>query len=395
MDIVVPDYTATALSTLRCLRPLRRQGHRIWSVGEKLVRRPAYYSNLPRATLTHPPGGLVPFLLRWRENFRDNPLLLLTGDAQVVEVSRHRRELSAGYDFLLPDDPVIELLMQKAKFYPWAQAARWPVAATHTAPDPDALLRLGRNLDYPLVVKPFLMHAERVDSFGELQALLPQLAPLHYQSLVVQEWISGGDDQLYFCFMLFDEQSRPVQVFLGRKLRQFPRFSGSTSLAVSLQDNELCERSVALFRSVGYRGFGSLEYKFDPERKQFFIMEPTVGRFNLQIALARAAGVNFPESLVRLLRHEPVTPVQARPGMTWIYESDDFKAYLAGSRQYGFLRNFRKKHVRVLFSWTDPWPFWHEILHRLRNFWQALRKTPARRSEFPRSHRTGAGPHFP
>ena len=384
LNIVVAGYFATALSTLRCLRGLKSAGVRLISCGEEeedLI--PAMYSRIPHLTLTYAEQAFVPFLLELHQRFpaRIKPLLLLTEDRQVIEVARHREVLESKYEFMLPETSVVELLMEKAKFYPWAQAHNWSVARTEIIGDPVSLRLLPERMPFPFVVKPYLVHAKRVNNTQELEEYAAQLTPLNYQALVVQEWVPGEDDQIYFCFLLFDQAGEVASSFVGRKLRQFQRQSGHTSLGISIEDpGHLIEKSTALFRSLAYRGYGALEYKFDSRTGRWVIMEPTVGRFNLQIALTDATGVNFPVILAQLLTRQAVRPARYKSGIYWIFEYDDLRSFLSGRRNHGFIRNFMRRHVTVLFSWSDPLPIihflWYRLSHLVCGFFKRKTKAP-------------------
>jgi predicted ATP-grasp superfamily ATP-dependent carboligase len=368
MDIIVPGFSATALSTLRCLVQLKGEGARIFSVGEKHELSPAAYSRIPHRRLICPEGELASFLLAWRSSFPAgrNPLLLLTGDKQVVEISGQRRELESCYEFLLPENPAIGVLMEKTQFYLWASTHGWAVPRTEIIPDAATLRSVEKRIPFPLLIKPYLMHSRRVDNASSLEAFAACLEPVNYHALVVQEWIPGGDDQLYFCYLLFDRSGDLTGTFLGRKLRQYPLFSGSTSLAVSVDDPEsLVAKSTALMQSLDMRGFCSVEYKRDARNGNYVIMEPTVGRFNLQVALPWAAGVNFPVALTRILARQ--TPVCApwKRGIHWIYETNDLRSFFQGDRKYGYARFFLRPHIGVLYALADPWPLWYEIWARL------------------------------
>jgi predicted ATP-grasp superfamily ATP-dependent carboligase len=380
LNIVVPGFYHTALSTLRCLRGLESARVRLISCGEDspdLGILPAKYSNIPHITLTYPKDSLVPFLLELHGRFigRSKPLLLLTADRQVIDVIQHRQLLESKYEFLLPENSIVELLMEKTKFQTWALAHDWPVARTEIITDLTALRRVSERVPFPFAVKPYLLHAMRVNNTEELEEYASNFTPLNYQAMVVQDWIPGEDDQIYFCFLLFDRAGEVASSFVGRKLRQFPRYSGHTSLAISAEDpGNLIEMTAAFFKSLAYRGYGAMEYKFDARTKRWVIMEPTVGRFDLQIALTAAAGVNFPANMARLLAGQEVRPTPWKSGTYWIFEYDDLNSFLRGHRGYGLIRNFLGRHTTVLFSWTDPLPMlrlsWHllgRLMRRLLN----------------------------
>ena len=90
-------------------------------------------------------------------------------------------------------------------------------------------------------------------------------------------------------------------------------------------------------------------------------MEPTIGRFNQQIALATASGINFPIAMIRLLEGKSVEQPEQKNDVFWINESNDFLAYLKSKRQYGYLKNFFKMKETVYFSTQDLSPFFFGI----------------------------------
>ena len=46
--------------------------------------------------------------------------------------------------------------------------------------------------------------------------------------------------------------------------------------------------------NLEYRGLGSMEYKRDPRDNKYYMIEPTVGRADLQSGIADINGLNIP-----------------------------------------------------------------------------------------------------
>ena len=68
---------------------------------------------------------------------------------------------------------------------------------------------------------------------------------------------------------------------------------GSTCIAESCREESLVHETIRLFNKIGYRGPGSIEFKKDSKSGEYKIVEPTVGRADLQSAIAHRAGLNF------------------------------------------------------------------------------------------------------
>ena len=293
--------------------------------------------------------------------FAEKPILLFTRDDEVVEISTNREQLKQYYRFLLPDDHIVQMLMEKVKFAQYADTKKLLIPKTELINDISGLLTIDSRIPFPIIIKPYLMHSIKVDDQTGVIKLSQKLGPINYQSMVAQEYIEGNDDQLYFCFLLYDKEGKLVRSMYARKLRQWPVSYGTTSLAITVEDPRLAHAVEQFTTAIDMRGFCSIEFKYDASKDRFLIMEPTVGRFNQQIALTVASGVNFPAAMVDLLSGNTLENQKQVNGILWIYESNDLLSFLKSKRKYGYFNNFFKRHVSVLFDSKDPAPAWWEI----------------------------------
>jgi hypothetical protein len=113
--------------------------------------------------------------------------------------------------------------------------------------------------------------------------------------IIVQEWIEGGDSDVYFCLQYRPEKDRSVS-FVGRKLCQWPMLVGGTACCAPAPEagDKLIALTDAFFAAVGFVGIGSMEYKRDTRDGRFYMVEPTVGRTDYQEEIAFLNGVNIP-----------------------------------------------------------------------------------------------------
>lgn len=350
--VVVVGFSITALSVLRCLAG---GPYDVWLVGCDALPGPARASRDRGRVVTYPDGeDLVAFLRGLRSRFDERPVLLLTEDAQTVAIARDYQDVERDYRILLPDPANLEALGDKSRFARLAHDGGLPIPPTRILASPAELDALG--ISYPFVLKPFLHHAQRIDDEAALRTYVAGLDDVNLSSLIVQEWVPGEDDQLFFCFLLLGPDQELLASFLGRKLRQHPPGSGTTSYAVSWEDPELVRRSYEVLRDLGCRGYCSLEYKYDARSGEYLIMEPTVGRFNQQIALTMAAGVNFPRLLADHAYGLPLGECAPTRRASWIYEFGDLASLWRTGGVRRFPRALRRADVRVLLSWRDPLP---------------------------------------
>lgn len=300
------------------------------------------------------------------------PVLYLSADLAVLLVARHQRELAPLYRFRLPSPEVTELLMDKTRFATYAIERGFPVPRTFTIQKSADLDAAADRVTYPSVLKPGYRTTTWlaqgfpkgfvVDDAKTLRRLYAEVRDIQ-DSFVLQEWIPGEDSQIHFCLVYFDERSRCLASFCGRKLRQWPPSAGNTSIAESAPCPDVERETIRLFESLDFRGFGSVEFKRDPRTGRFVIIEPTVGRANLQSETATANGVNLAwTAYAHLCGLDRPGPTRSPRSTTrWINEYADLKACVLARRERrltiaDWVRSYRGARYYAWFSWKDPVP---------------------------------------
>jgi len=142
-----------------------------------------------------------------------------------------------------------------------------------------------------------------------------------------------------------------------------PFLAGVNSLAVGHPVAEVERLAAEVLASVGFRGIGSVEFKRSSRDGRLYIVEPTVGRVNLQSGIATAAGVNIPFIALCDALGLPLPESGAvRTDQRWLDERSD----LDSARYYvqrgsltrmAWLRSLRGPRTHLYFSLTDPLPF--------------------------------------
>ena len=357
--VIIPGFCQTTLGTVRCLA---RKDVESWLIGPKDSKGPAYYSNIPQKKIVlNDSGNLIDCLETLGKRFPSKPALLLTADAHVVEVANNLDIIKKYYRCILPPLELVDLLMDKVKFSTLAMKNGYKIPKTIFISDREKLDHIEQYFTFPFVLKPYLLHSRKINSSSELREYLRTFSYINFKSMIIQEWIPGEDDHLYFCFLFFDEERKIRAKFMARKIRQYPLEYGTTSFCVSTHNQNLMKRSIKIFEDLDYCGFCSIEYKYHKKMNEYFIMEPTVGRFNQQIALTRVAGVNFPLAMLKYLYGERVKSAEQLNKKYWIYETDDFLSLIKSGGLASYYKCLRQAHSKVLFSKTDPLPFFGGI----------------------------------
>lgn len=311
-------------------------------------------------------------------------MVLLAAEESVVRIiAQHAGELEKRFDFVSPDLPSVDRLLDKAVFYEWTLANGFPVPHTMTVRSGDELRAALGVIGFPVIFKPLVKtpqwHAAsprdkvyRFDTYADLDRL--SFDPFEVaDQFVVQEWIPGRDSDVYFCLTYRDRQGVELAGQTGRKLAQWPVDTGSTALAVTYQSEELHKLTHRLFDAAGHVGLGSLEVRLSSKDGRMLITEPTLGRPNLQSALATAAGVNLFEAAYRdALR---LSPAPSRPGReaVWVHETTLARSLVFATRHHRLdvralltaLRT-RRTPTGALFSAGDPMPIVLEFVRLAR-----------------------------
>lgn len=301
-------------------------------------------------------------------------VLFCTADLHVIHVSKNREILKPLFRFVLPEHEVIETLMDKKKLADFARIAGFVVPKTFFSGHRSDLSYIIRTMTFPCVVKP-LYHTDswsrhiqngrkvvRAESPVELMQKLEDMNVLH-EPLIFQEWIQGGDSEVYFCLAYLDSEGKPLALLPGRKLRQYPTLVGNTSLAETIVDDKLVETAIKVLTTAGCKGLCSVEFKKNPSDGLLMMTEPTVGRVDLQEGIAVQAGLDLPFIAYQDATGLPVSfSDNYEVGRKWINEPLEMNYLL--SHKNGTLSDLRSymsiykgRRSFALFATDDPKPF--------------------------------------
>lgn len=296
-------------------------------------------------------------------------VLFLSMDHHVTIIGAHGQHLRDHFTFEFADNAGVELLMDKQRFADFAAERGWPVPRTFSCDTPEDIEKPVREATFPVILKPRVKtpifaaksrckvyRCETPESLRETYRMVSQWEA----GVIVQEWIAGGDQDVYFSFHYLAQDGRQVGTFEGRKLRQYPPECGNTTAAVPVAQPSLDALSLEILRTSGAVGFCAVEYKRDPRSGAYYITEPTIGRVNLQIGTAIANGANLPWAAYRhLLGLAPEQePPPARP-RTWVYLKHDVKSaryhVAKGTLTWSqYVASLAGPKVFAVWRWNEP-----------------------------------------
>lgn len=321
--------------------------------------------------------GLVEALARLGARLEERAVLFPCTDLSVLRLSRHRDELEPWFRLVLPEPKTVEMLVDKARFHAWAEREGLPVPRARVLACRDDVEAACRELRFPCILKPSLKTPEwkrhtrakafRVETPAGLREEYGRCAGWA-ESMVVQEWVEGGDRCHYTCNCYFTRESEPAVAFTSRKVRQWPPTGGEGCLSEEVRDDAVREATLRLFAAAGHRGLGYAEVKRDARTGEALILEPNVGRPTGRSAQAEAAGVELLLTQYRDARGLPLpgNREQRYLGVKWVHMRRDLQSAAYHWRRgdltvRDWARSWRGPRVDALFSWSDPVPFWADL----------------------------------
>ena len=283
------------------------------------------------------PQATVDFLLAIGKRIGRPTVLIPTWDQTSLLVSDFHDALSEH--FLLPRQPpkLAESLANKRKMH--------VLAREHLVPAPDVtiptgiedVIRFAADAKFPVMLKGIDGHrlARRTGRKMVIVERPEDLAPLYQEmedpddgNLMLQEYIPGGDDNVWMFNGYFDSQSDCLVGFTGRKLRQAPAYTGVTSLGICQANDAVFETTTRWMKRLGYRGVLDIGYRFDARDGQYKVLDanPRIGA-TFRLFVARN-GLDVARALYLDLTRQPVPPSEQIDGRRWILEGADIKSAL-------------------------------------------------------------------
>ena len=201
-----------------------------------------------------------------------------------------------------------------------------------------------------------------VESREELLCEYDRLETPDEPNVMLQEYVPGGPESVWMFNGYFDEGSECLFGVTGRKLRQYPAYTGMTSLGVVLRNERVASQTVELMKEVGYRGILDIGWRYDARDDRYKLLDvnPRLGAsFRLFVG---KGGMDVVRAAYLDLTGQKVPSSEARDGRKWVVENLD----LVSSRRYArdgrlrardWARSFRGVEEGAWFARDDPKPF--------------------------------------
>jgi D-aspartate ligase len=319
------------------IRSLGRLGIPVYGVHQDL-REPAARSRFLRRVFrwdfsSAPAADSLSFLLDVARQIGRQPLLLATSDITALFIAENAEILARDYLLSAPSSEVVRCFVSKRQTFELCHKLGVPTAATASPQSREEVMNFARATGFPVVMKgedgEFLgrnrkrLRVAIVADENELLELFDLNAATGRPSIILQEYIPGGDDAIWMFNGYFNDRSQCLFGATGRKLRQFPPHRGSTSLGICARNEAVETQTTRLMQAVGYRGPLDIGYRFDARDGQYKLLDanPRIGStFRL---FAAENGLDVARALYLDLTHQSIPPAQVSEGRKWIVETND------------------------------------------------------------------------
>jgi predicted ATP-grasp superfamily ATP-dependent carboligase len=315
------------------------------------------------------------------------PALFPTSDRFAFLLAAQRPRLQDHFLFHWNAPETLAAVADKALAARTSERAGVPFPTTEaTIPGEDPAL-LAARLPFPCLVKPNRSFATPFPArMKNFVAPTPQALEAFFrtypQSLgatVCQQIIEGGDDDVLQCTVLVRDAGDCV-FFCVRKLHQYPPGYGVMCYGRSEEDPRLRRASLALLRTLQYRGLASLEFKHSrqDDRYYFIEMNPRLPWYNV---LSTDAGVNLAFlAWLDLAAHQAPAAPRQREAVHWLSLRLDAGWYLRTRRSrrvslWRWLGCMIRARSHAWFDWRDPRPFLRASVQLLQTAVAQLRRS--------------------
>jgi len=279
----------------------------------------------------------VSFLLHAGEKIGKPCLLFPTCDENAILAARHYEVLKERFIFPPQSAALASSLASKKEMY--------FLARKHGIPTPDAsfpntledVIEFSRAASFPVMVKGIEgARLKRLLGAGvliaktpsELVAICKQIENGHLSNVMLQEYIPGGDEAVWMFNGYFNSDSDCLFGITGRKIRQYPAYTGATSLGICMPNPTVHDTTTRWMKELGYKGILDIGYRYDARDGQFKVLDvnPRIGA-TFRLFVDRN-GIDVARAFYLDVTGQPISSAPSRAGRRWVVEDCDIGSSL-------------------------------------------------------------------
>ena len=329
-----------ATTGLGAIRSLGRAGVAVYYLDDK--KSEAIYSRYCKKyfispKISHNKEELTRILSKLQHQIGDTAVLFPAADSYALNLSDLTDELS-DYYLPAPRKEVIEILINKKRFYQSLKKEKIPHPITHFPENLEDARKMSRHISYPVFIKPSISHSFQqrfrrkgfvANSKGELARYLAFMKKVGVD-VMIQEIVPGSPTNHVFLDGYLNRSLNPKALFARRRLRMWPLAFGNSSLCVSIPISEIAHLKERLFRylkSIDYHGIFSAEFKEDQRNGDFKLLEINSRTSAWFSTLSAKCGVNlmliaYLDAIGKDMKYSE----DYEAGVKWVFLRDDFRS---------------------------------------------------------------------
>jgi predicted ATP-grasp superfamily ATP-dependent carboligase len=284
--------------TLAAVRGLGRLGIRV-TVGESTYLAPALFSRYCHRRVRTPspvlqPSEYLDFLEDYLNRHHHHVLIPMEENTLLL-LAQNRERFNEKTRFPFGSYQHLSFARDKLKVLRRAQDLGIPIPRTFEINSLAEAKQLGKQLEYPVVVKPRVGSG----SAGVQYVAGPDQLPAALQRVfrtgqlpLLQERLPAEGEGIGASFLL-DQDHQVLASFIHRRIREYPVQGGPSTLRQSIIHEQARRAGAKLLESLRLVGVAMVEFKIDSRDGEAKLLEVNP-RFWGSLALAIDAGVNFP-----------------------------------------------------------------------------------------------------
>lgn len=319
----------------------------------------------------------IEYLLALGRELPGPALLIPTCDVTAMLVADHDGALRKYFLFPKQERQLVHTLCSKKGMYQIAKSLGVPTPETTFPMSRAEVLRFLNSAQFPILLKIVKNSIRKKATYGlklivyddkELLSLYDEWEDPDNPNLMLQEYIPGGEDTNWMFNGYFDQTSKCLIAFTGKKIRQSPAYAGVTSLGICARNDTIENATKAFMKAIGYRGVLDIGYRFDARDGSYKVYDvnPRIGgTFRLFVDDEE---VDVARTLYLHMTGQPVSHGHPREGRKWIVEDSDF---LSSIRYYrdarlsfrGWIRSLKGIEEGAIFAFDDPLPVFFRAMN--------------------------------
>jgi predicted ATP-grasp superfamily ATP-dependent carboligase len=310
-------------------------------------------------------------LLELADALKARPVLVPTSDELALFVAENAAALAPGFRFPRVPPALVRAFSDKRELFLLARRLGVPTPETSFPRSQADVAAFADTALFPVMLKGIDgarlqrragIKMAIVRTPAELLRRYDEMEDPAAPNLMLQEYIPGGDDTIWMFNGYFDSHSRCRAGFTGKKLRQHPVHTGSTSLGICLENREVHELTTGFMRATGYRGVLDIGWRFDARAGGYKLLDPNPRIGSTFRLFVDRAGMDVARYLYLDMTGQPLPPAEQREGRKWMVEDRDLESSLdyarEGALRWGdWARSFRGVEEAAWFARDDLRPF--------------------------------------